>query len=82
MKHSLISALLVSVVLGVVGCSKEEPEGTAEKMGKQIDKAAETIQKEVADAGEATREQAAEAKAELGAALEEKAKQMQGDSGK
>jgi len=82
MKRSFVAALLVSGILGVVGCSKEEPEGTAEKMGKQIDEAAKTIQKDVADAAEATREKAAETKAELGAALEEKAKQMQGDPGK
>jgi len=82
MKRSFVAALLVSGILGVVGCSKEEPEGTAEKMGKQIDEAAKTIQKDVADAAEATREKAAETKAELGAALEKKAKQMQGDPGK
>jgi len=82
MKNSFVLAFLLSVALGLTACSKEEPEGTAEQMGKKIDEAAESIQKETAKAVEATQEQTAEAKAELGAALEEKAKEMQGDGAK
>lgn len=77
MKQSFLAVLLISGILGVVGCSKEEPEGTAEQMGKQIDEAAESIQKQVEETAEAASERAAEAKAQLGAALEEKAKEMQ-----
>ena len=65
MRFSPVLALVVGVTLGVVGCSKEEPEGTAEQMGKKIDDAAESVQKEVTAAAEATQEQAAEAKAQL-----------------
>jgi hypothetical protein len=64
-------------MLGVVGCSKEEPEGTEERTGKQIDEAAEAIQKQVAETAQAAREQAVEAKAEPGAAMEAKGKDMQ-----
>ena len=77
MKRSFLAALLASGILGLAGCSKEEPEGTAEKMGKQIDEAAENIQKQVAETAEAAGDQAAEAKAALGAAMEAKGKEMQ-----
>jgi hypothetical protein len=82
MNRSFLTVLLVSGILGVVGCSKEEPEGAAEKMGKQIDEAADSIQTQVEETAQAAGEQAAEAKAELGAAMEAKGKEMQGDSGK
>jgi hypothetical protein len=35
MNRSLLTVLLSSGILGFVGCSKEEPEGTAEQMGKK-----------------------------------------------
>jgi hypothetical protein len=71
MQRSLVSALLFSVILGLSACSKEEPEGTAEKLGKQIDEAAESAQ-----------QQTAEARAELGAAMEEKGKELQEEAEK
>jgi hypothetical protein len=77
MKQTLVPALLMSAILGVVGCTKEEPEGTAEQMGKKMDEAAESVREDVAAAGEAAQEQAAEAKSELGAAMEEEGKKMQ-----
>jgi hypothetical protein len=77
MNRSLLPILLISGILGVVGCSKEEPEGTAEQMGKKIDEAAESIQKQVAETAEAAGERAADAKAELGAAMESKGKEIQ-----
>jgi hypothetical protein len=64
-QRSLASALLFSVILGLGACSKEEPEGTAEKLGKQIDEAAESAQEKAAETG-----------AELGTAMEEKGKEM------
>ena len=76
MKHSFLAVLFVSSIVGVVGCSKEEPDGTAEKMGKKIDEAAESMQKQVAETAEAAGERAAEAKAELGTAMEAKGKEM------
>lgn len=82
MQRSFLFTILFSIILGLSACSKEEPEGTAEKMGKKVDEAAETVQKQAAEAVEATQEQAAETKAELGAAIEEKAKEMQGDANK
>jgi uncharacterized lipoprotein len=81
MKQSFVLTALVSAVLGLSACSKEEPEGTAEQMGKKIDEAAESMQKQVSEAAEATQEQAAETRAEIGAALEEKGKEMQGEAG-
>lgn len=79
MKRSFVSVFLLGAVVGLSACSKEEPEGTAEQMGKKIDEATESVQKETEKAVEATQEQAAETKAALGAKLEEKAKEMQGD---
>jgi hypothetical protein len=73
-----ILILLISGILGIVGCSKEEePAGTAEKMGKQIDEAAASIRTQVEETAQAAREQATKAKAELGAAIEAKGKEMQ-----
>jgi hypothetical protein len=77
MNRSILPVLLISGILGAVGCSKEEPEGTAEQMGKKIDEAAESIQTQVAETAEAAGERAAEAKAELGAAMESKGKEVQ-----
>ena len=71
MQRSLLSAFLLSVILGLGACSKEEPEGTAEKMGKKVDEAVETAQN-----------QAAETKAELGTAMAEKGKEMQEEAEK
>jgi len=65
-QRSLVSAVVFSVILGLGACSKEEPEGSAEKLGKKIDEAAESAQR-----------QAAETRAEVGAAMEEKGKEMQ-----
>jgi hypothetical protein len=69
----------LSTVLGLSACGKEEPEGTAEQMGKKIDEAAESVKEEAATAAEATEAKVDETKAELGAAMEEKAKEMQGE---
>jgi hypothetical protein len=77
MSRLSVFAFLLSLVVGIAGCSKEEPEGPAEKMGKQIDEAAETMKEETVEAAEATQEQAAEAKAALGEAMEETGKEMQ-----
>jgi hypothetical protein len=70
-QRSIVSAVVISAILGLGACSKEEPEGSAEKMGKQIDEAVESAQ-----------QQAAETKAELGAAMEEKGEEMQEEAGK
>jgi len=77
MQRSVISILLLSVILGLGACSKEEPEGAAEKMGKKVDEAAESAQKQASQAVEAVEKQAAETKAEVGAAMEGKGKEMQ-----
>ena len=77
MRFLPVLALVVGVTLVAVGCSKEEPEGTAEKMGKKVDEAAETARQEVTEAVEATQEQAAEAKAQLGTAMKDKGEEMQ-----
>ena len=66
MQRSLVSALVFGAILGLGACSKEEPEGNAEKLGKQIDKAVESAQQE-----------AAETRADIGAAIEEKGKEIQ-----
>lgn len=72
MQRSLVSAFLLSIILGLNACSKEEPaEGAAEKAGKKIDEAAESAQK-----------QTAETKAELGTAMEAKGKEMKEEAEK
>lgn len=76
MRPALIRTSLLSLILGLSACSKEEPEGTAEKMGKKIDEAAEAVQKKTLAAVEATEKQATETKAKLGAAMEEMGKQL------
>jgi hypothetical protein len=75
MKRSFVFGVLVSIVLGLSACSKEEPAGTAEQMGKKVDEATTSMQKEASGAMDAAQEQAAQAKAASGAALEEKAKE-------
>jgi len=70
-------AFLLSFVVVAAGCSKEEPEGPAEKAGKQIDEATETLKNKAAEAAKATQEQAAETKAAVGEALEKTGKEMQ-----
>jgi uncharacterized protein YjbJ (UPF0337 family) len=77
-QRSLVSILLLSVILGLSACSKEEPEGTAEKLGKKVDETVESAQEQVSEAVEATEKQVVETKAGLGAAMEEKGKEMQG----
>lgn len=79
MQRSFASALLFSAVIGMTACSKEEPEGAAEQMGKKIDETAESIKQEAGKAAEATQEKADETKAAVGAALEETGKEMQGE---
>ena len=76
MQRSLVSAFLLSVILGLGACSKEEPEGAAEEAGKKVDEAAESVQKQASEAVESAEKQAAETKDELGAAMEEKGKEM------
>ena len=71
MQRSLISAVVFSAILGMGACSKEEPEGNAEKLGKQIDQAVESAE-----------QQAAETRADIGAAIEEKGKEIQEQAGK
>ena len=66
MQRSLVCAVVFSAILGLGACSKEEPEGSAEKVGKQIDQAVESAQ-----------QQAAETRADIGAAIEEKGKEIQ-----
>jgi hypothetical protein len=70
-QRSLVSAVVLSAILGLGACSKEEPEGSAEKLGKQIDQAVESAQ-----------QQAAETKADIGAAMEKKGKELQENAGK
>ena len=77
MQRSLVSAFLLSVVLGLGACSQEGTEGTAEQAGQKIDETVEAAQAQVSEAVEATEKHAAEAKAGLGAAMEEKGKEMQ-----
>jgi hypothetical protein len=69
-QRSLLSAVVFSAILGLGACSKEEPEGTAEKLGKQIDEGVESAQQQVA-----------ETSAELGAAMEKKGKEIQEQGG-
>jgi hypothetical protein len=72
-----VFAFLLSLLVAVAGCSEKEAEGPAERMGKQIDEAAGTLQEETAGAVEATQEQAAEAKSALGEKMEEMGEKMQ-----
>lgn len=51
-------------------------------MGKKIDEATTSMQKQASEAMDATQEQAAQAKAALGTAMEEKGKELQGDGEK
>ena len=82
MLRSLLSVFLLSFILGLGACSKEEPEGTAEKMGKKVDEAVESAQEQVSETAEAAQTQAAETKAEIGAAMEEKGKEMKAEAEK
>ena len=82
MQRSLVSAFLLSFILGLGACSKEEPEGTAEKMGKKVDQAVESAEEQVSEVAEAARKQAAETKAALGTAMEEKGKEMKEEAEK
>jgi predicted solute-binding protein len=82
MQRSLVSAFLLSFSLGLAACSKKEPEGTAEKMGKKVDEAVESAEEQVSESVEAAQKQAAETKAELGTAMEEKGKEMREEAEK
>lgn len=82
MQRSLVSASLLSFILGLGACSKEEPEGTAEKMGKKVDEAVESAQEQVSESVEAAHKQADETKVELGTAMEEKGKEMKEEAEK
>ena len=82
MQRSLLSAFLLSVILGLGACSKEEPEGAAEKMGKNVDEAVESAQEQVSEAVETAQKQAAETKAELGTAMEEGGKELKEEAEK
>jgi F0F1-type ATP synthase membrane subunit b/b' len=82
MQRSLVSAFLLSVILGLGACSKEEPEGTAENIGKKVDEAVESAEEQVSESVEAAQKQAAETKAEVGAAMEEKGKEMKEEAEK
>ena len=55
MQRSLLSAFLLSFILGLGACSKEEPEGSAEKMGKKVDEAVESAEEQVSESVEADR---------------------------
>jgi uncharacterized lipoprotein len=77
MQRSFVSVHVFSVVLALSACSKEEPEGSAEKLGKKIDEAVEFAQEQTSGAVESAQRQVAETKSTLGTAMEEKGKKMQ-----
>ena len=59
----VITALLASLTLTMVGCAKEE--GPMEKMGKSLDETAENVKDAAEDAADATEDAAENVKEEL-----------------